>query len=185
MVFGFFKKKKDSANLEMPLPPEEKHEPIGDFPAIRPSEERSAPKEEPSDFPEMDFDEEAAESSLPEPPRPEDVFNGEMPAPPSKFLGEEPEIAPEVFDKTIEEEVPMPVSRPRLKPIFVGVDEYSKINENANAIRGKIMEADEFVKRLNHLKVKETELLSSWKTRLEDLDRKLNFVDELVGKAQR
>lgn len=182
MVFGFFKKKKDSANLEMPLPPEEKHMPIGDFPSIRPSEELSAPKEEPHDFPEMDFPEE--EGALPEPPRPEDILKEELPAPPSEIM-DESEVAPEMFDKTIEEEVPMPASRPRLKPIFVGVDEYSKINEDANVIRGKLMEADEFVRRLNQLKTKETELLSNWKSRLEDLDKKLNFVDELVGKAQR
>lgn len=182
MVFGLFKKKNDSANLEMPLPPEEKHVPVGDFPSIRPSEEFPVPKEEPpSDFPEMESREE--ESFLPEPPRPEDVLKEELPVP-SKIL-DESEAAPEVFDRTIEEEVPMPVSRPRLKPIFVGVDEYSKINEDANVIRGKIMEADDFVKRLNQLKTKETELISNWKSRLEDLDKKLNFVDELVGKAQR
>lgn len=179
MVFGFFKKKRDSANLEMPLPPEEKNEPIGDFPSIRPSQELPAPAEEPHDFPEMEFPEEA----LPEPPRPEDVLKEELHAPSKMF--EESDVSPEVFDRTIEEEVPMPASRPRLKPIFVGVDEYSKINEDANVIRGKLMEADEFIKRLNQLKAKETELLSNWKSRLEDLDKKLNFVDELVGKAQR
>lgn len=182
MVFGFFKKKKDSANLEMPLPPEEKHAPIGDFPSIRPSEELPAPNEELNDFPEMSLSDK--DEGFPEPPKPEDFIKEELPAPPSAML-EESDVAPEVFDRTVEEEVPMPASRPRLKPIFVGVDEYSKINENANVIRGKLMEADEFVKRLNHLKAKETELLSGWKSRLEDLDKKLNFVDELVGKAQR
>jgi len=184
MVFGFLKKKKDPARLEMPLPPEEKISPIGDFPSIRPSQELPAPKENFDEFPELMIPE-SHEDELPMPPRPEDLMKDDLPPPPSHIFEEEHDISPEMFDKTINEELPRPIIRSRLKPIFVGVDEYSKISEDSNVIRAKLLEADEFVKHLNHLKTKEEDLLKNWRSRVEDIDKKLNFVDELVSKAQR
>lgn len=183
----FKKKKKDSkAVLPPPLPPEEAHEiPKGDLPPITADQELPSPMEE-ANIPELEFPvmpkeefEEEIQPMMPPPPKPMIPATLEKPFP--KF--EEPE--PKVFDKTIEEELPSKkIIRPRLKPIFVGVDDYKAIMNNTNVIRSKLLEAEDFAKRLNHLKHKETKILDKWQSRIEDIDKKLNYIDKLVSKAQ-
>lgn len=186
-MINLFKKKKKvfRADLPPPMPPEEMAKrPVGDLPMIVPDEGMPSEAEE-EEMPELQFPalpEESAEESveLPPPPRPE------MPARPvekpfPKFV----ESAPKIFDKTIEEEMPSKkISRPRLKPIFVGVDDYKMIVNNTNVIRSKLLEAEEFAKRLNQLKSEETRLLDKWQSRIEDIDKQLTYVDKVVGKSQ-
>ncbi|MBN1644919.1 hypothetical protein JW851_02685 [Candidatus Woesearchaeota archaeon] len=176
----FKKKKKDSSTvLPPPLPPEELPEkPKGDLPPIIPEQE---PQED-VDIPELEFPampkEELAEEEEILPPKPKD-FAVKKPLP--KFESG----VPTVFDKTIEEELPSKkIIRPRLQPIFVGVDDYKLIINNTNIIRSKLLEAEDFAKKLNHLKHKESQILDKWQSRIEDIDKKMNYIDKLVSKAQ-
>jgi hypothetical protein len=185
----FKKKKKDStAVLPPPLPPEEAHEmPKGDLPPIFPDQELPSPIQE-ENIPELEFPvmpkeefNEEIQPMLPPPPKPRMPEDFAVKKPLPKFESG----VPTVFDKTIEEELPSKkIIRPRLKPIFVGVDDYKLITNNTNVIRSKLLEAEDFAKRLNHLKQKETKILDKWQLRIEDIDKKLDYIDKLVSKAQ-
>jgi hypothetical protein len=188
-MFDLFKKKKkgSKAVLPPPLPPEEAHEmPKGDLPPIKADQELLPPMHD-VNIPELEFPVMPKEESeveiqpmMPPPPRPRmPGLTPEKPFP--KFKQHEPKV----FDKTIEEELPSKkIIRPRLKPIFVGVDDYKAIMNNTNVIRSKLLEAEDFAKKLNHLKIKETKILDKWQSRIEDIDKKLNYIDKLVSKAQ-
>ncbi len=185
----FKKKKKDSkAVLPPPLPPEERPEmPKGDFPPIYPDKELPSPMQE-ENIPELEFPvmpkekpEEEILPMLPPPPKPRIPVDFAVKKPLPKFESG----VPTVFDKTIEEKMPSKkIIRPRLKPIFVDVDDYKLITNNTNVIRSKLLEAEDFAKKLNHLKHKEAKILDKWQARIEDIDKKLNYIDKLVSKAQ-
>jgi hypothetical protein len=185
-MFKLFKKKKKDSKVVLPppLPPEKIPEmPKGDLPPIIPDQELPSPIEG-ENIPELEFPvmpKEEEQPMLPPPPKPRMPEDFAVKKPLPKFeLG-----VPTVFDKTIEEELPSKkIIRPRLKPIFVGVDDYKLITNNTNVIRSKLLEAEDFAKRLNHLKQKETKILDKWQTRIEDIDKKLNYIDKLVSKAQ-
>lgn len=182
-MLKLFKKKKKGSKLGLPppLPPDEAvKKPLGDLPPIFADADVSSNEEEMPElqFPEMP-EEMPEENELPVPPMPR------MPPVEKPFPRFEKEPAPKVFDKTIEEELPSKnIIRPRLKPIFVGVDDYKMIVNNTNVIRSKLLEAEDFAKKLNHLKHEEVKLLDKWQTRIEEIDKKLNYVDKVVGKSK-
>jgi len=179
-MFKLFKKKKKDSNKDLPppLPPEIKRNsiPKGDLPTIFPDKEfPKLPKKR--DFPELNF------PKMPKmPPEHKPVFS--PPSLPKKSFPRFKQI-PKVFDKTIEEKMPSKkIVKPRLKPIFVDVDDYKSIINNTNVIRSKLLEAEDFAKKLNHLQDKEEKILDKWSSRLEELDKKLTYVDKVISKAQ-
>ncbi|MBD3361615.1 hypothetical protein GF358_02360 [Candidatus Woesearchaeota archaeon] len=191
MLKLFKKKKKDSKGaLPPPSPPEDKPKiPVGDFPKIVPEKELPPPPANEKDMPELQFpvEEEEDKPTLPPPPKPAMPEQASFAPRPSverpfpKF--EKP--SPKVFDKTVEEELPSKkVVRPKLQPIFVGVDDYKFILNNTNVIRSKLLEAEDFAKKLNSLKHKETKILDKWHSRIEEIDKKLTYVDKVLSKAQ-
>lgn len=92
-----------------------------------------------------------------------------------------------IYDKTIQEPVEeMPVRevvRAMPKPAFVAVEDYKRIINDTNTIRSKLMDAENFVRRLGDLKNEEERSFERWRTLLEDVEKKLNYVDQLVAKA--
>jgi len=176
------KKKKESKSLPPPLPPEKKPKmPVGDIPAIVP-DKKSFPKKDLAPVSEK----EELKQKVPIPPRPKMAEKAEFPYSPAVERAfpafEKP--APKVFDKTIEEELPSKKVRSRLKPIFVGVDDYNEIMNHTNVIRSKLLEAEDFAKKLNHLKSDENKLLDKWQSKVEEIDKKLTYVDKVVSNAQ-
>jgi len=170
-LFGFLKKKDE---LPLPPPPSPPQLPPllkGDLDEIRPEQEDfpqfppalPAPKEWVSDF-EPAKEEEVRRFSFPEP------IPGEM----------------QVFDKTITQEEPIVETvRPSTKPAFVAIEDYKRIINDTNIIRSKLMDAETFVKRLGDLKNEEERSFERWRTQLEDVEKKLNYVDQLIAKAER
>lgn len=174
-LFGFGKKRQE----ELPLPPPPSPpdlQPLlrGDIDQIR------APE---SEMPELSSFEEHTEE-LPELPL-------ALPAP-TRML--EPQRAPfegeeeVVYDKTVqqpaEEEIPIrEVVRAIPKPAFVAVEDYKRIINDTNTIRSKLMDAENFVRRLGDLKNEEERSFERWRTMLEDVEKKLNYVDHLIAKA--
>ncbi len=104
------------------------------------------------------------------------------PALPAPIPAREEEV--HVFDKTISKQEVETV-RPTLRPTFVAVDDYKKIINDTNMIRGKLMEAENFVRRLGDIKNEEERAFEKWRTQLEDVEKKLNYVDQLIAKAER
>lgn len=166
-VFGFLKKRRQE---ELPLPPPPSPPELqpflkGDIDEIRPPEMPMEEHEE--EFPELP-------PALPAP-------ISRMPSMPS---AEEEEVR--VFDKTIGQEEEMPireVERVIPKPAFVAVEDYKRIINDTNLIRSKLMDAENFVRRLGDLKNEEERSFERWRTLLEDVEKKLNYVDQLIAKA--
>lgn len=172
-LFGFGKKRQEDLPLPPPpSPPELQPLLRGDIDEIR-------PPEAPSPMPEMPPFEEH-EEELPElpPALPAPTSMQRMPS-----AGEE-EV---VYDRTIQqpvEEMPIrEVVRAMPKPAFVAVEDYKRIINDTNTIRSKLMDAENFVRRLGDLKNEEERSFERWRTLLEDIEKKLNYVDQLIAKA--
>ncbi|MCX6709216.1 MAG: hypothetical protein NTW67_06245 [Candidatus Woesearchaeota archaeon] len=106
------------------------------------------------------------------------------PALPAPIPAREEEV--QVFDRTIsKQEEKIETVRPTLRPTFVAVDDYKKIINDTNIIRGKLMEAENFVRRLGDIKNEEERAFEKWRTQLEDVEKKLGYVDQLIAKAER
>jgi hypothetical protein len=183
-VFNFMKKRRAEELPLPPPPPPQELPPMlkGDIEQIR--------------APEAPSPEEHMEPPLPELP-------AALPAPtPETFTpaGEkEVSLSPafrqgsaevKVFDRTImaeavEEEQPVrEVIRATPKPTFIAVEDYKRIINDTNTIRSKLMDAENFVRRLSDLKNEEERAFEKWRTQLEDVEKKLNYVDHLIAKAQ-
>ena len=72
----------------------------------------------------------------------------------------------------------------QIKPIFVSVNEYKNILNNANALRARLLTAEEHMNKLTEIKKMEEKAFGSWRAKLEDLDKKLAYVDNLITKAR-
>lgn len=170
-MFDFLKKKKE----ELPLPPPPLPPLRGDVEPIKPPMPQipllPAPQMEPQRV-----------SSLPP-----------MPQIPMVDEDVEPLSAPKVFDRTIPMEPPRRVELSqrsetvRISPqkSFVAVEDYRRIVNDTNVVRSKLLDAENFVKRLTELRNDEERSLERWRTQLEDVEKKLAYVDQLIEKAQR
>ncbi|OYT31614.1 hypothetical protein DRJ22_05900 [Candidatus Woesearchaeota archaeon] len=172
---GLFKKKKKK--LELPLPPAPAEGPtlpsgFSDIGEIR-SKNFELPELPP--LPELpSFKAEKKEGpTLPESPKPE------LPA--LKPL--KPELqAPAQGEKEVFEKVE-PVPR-RFEPkAFIAVDDYRKVLDNCSVIREKLLAADNYIKKLEELKLEEDRFLDKWRSYLEKVEKKISFVDKIIAKA--
>jgi hypothetical protein len=66
------------------------------------------------------------------------------------------------------------------EPIFVRVDDYREILEGMTRIRNNLKEATDLVLRLNELKNEEDKEFDKWRLELEDVQRKLMYVDKII-----
>lgn len=193
MVLGFLKKKKE----ELPLPPPpplhdalaEESRLQSEIPDIRlrPLEEKQAPPmlEQPPALSQPSLPQEV--NSLPEAPLPSVV---EAPSFPELKPVAVKEVVPvkqskKVFDKTLREDVlsKKPVIREPAQPLFVSVDDYRAIIEGANVVRSKLLEADETVRRITELKSRGEREFDRWRKMLEDVEKKMSYVEAVVAKA--
>ena len=174
----------------------------GDIEPIRPGDE--PPKLEEMPVPEA--------PSMPEPPKFEIPTMPEAPIPEMREMPEPPRFeipempgaptipedhllpAPsgekevQVFDKTIptmKEEPEVEVIRHMpSRPAFVAVDDYKRIINDTNIIRSKLMDAENFVRRLGDLKNEEERTFEKWRSQLESVEKKLSYVDKIIAKAR-
>jgi len=68
--------------------------------------------------------------------------------------------------------------------VFVADDEYAIINEKANTIRSKLMEAEQHVRRLSAIKSEEEKIIEKWRSQLESAEKKLSYVDKIIARAE-
>lgn len=174
-LFGFGKKRQEDLPLPPPpSPPELQPLLRGDIDDIRPTDAYSMPEEHEEMLPELP----------PALPAPTDMRSYSR-TPMMASAGEE-EVS--VYDKTIQqpfEEEPMhEVVRTVPKPAFVAVEDYKRIINDTNTIRSKLMAAENFVRRLGDLKNEEERSFERWRTLLEDVEKKMNYVDQLIAKAR-
>ncbi len=162
-MFDFLKAKR---NRELPLPPPPPPPLRGDFDNIRPPQPSRTERQKSQELPLMDF-----------PPT--------LPAP-----AEEKEVR--VFDNTIPQEAveapynePVETVRVLPNPAFIAVEDYKRIVNDTNSIRAHLMNAEGFSKKLSELKADEERALERWRSNLEDVEKKLSYVDHLIEKAEK
>lgn len=181
---ALFKKKKKKEAPELPPPPkppseEENVRKLGDIPAIKPKEvpeETPEPEATPTPVPTPEL------PPLPKPEeKPAEIPTPEIPTP--QPVEWKPEEIPRVEEALPIEEKPERARKP-VGPVFVAMDEYQKILDDSNKVRAKLMEAEEFIKRLQELKDEEEKTFDRWRAHLEDVERKLTRIDKLLGKAK-
>lgn len=65
-------------------------------------------------------------------------------------------------------------------PVFVKIDEYKDILDVMHMIKNKIEDAKETLGKINELKNEEDAELELWHTGLEEVERKIEFVDKAL-----
>jgi len=69
------------------------------------------------------------------------------------------------------------------EPLFVSAGEYQEVLTSIAYVRAKLGEADELIKKLNDVKSKEEKGFEQWQAQLEDLQRKLAYVEDVIVAA--
>ncbi len=159
-LFSFFRKKSsdDYSLPEPPAPPSGSLSLKSDIPSIRGSEISSV---EPNDW------------------------NVEPPKPP---VSEESSATP-IFaaENTSNSPTSPPVSKKSSQkpvgPIFISINDYQSIIGNVNSMQSLLNEGHQKIDNLEHLKTSAQKELDSWKSNLEDIERKLNYADSIIAKA--
>ena len=70
------------------------------------------------------------------------------------------------------------------RPAIVAVDDYKRIINDTNIVRSKLMDAENFVRRLGDLKNEEERTFEKWRSQLESVEKKLSYVDKVIAKAR-
>ena len=65
-------------------------------------------------------------------------------------------------------------------PVFVKIEDYNDVLDVTNMIKNKLGEAKETLAKLNELKNAEDSEIELWKTNLEEIERKVDFVDKTL-----
>jgi hypothetical protein len=68
----------------------------------------------------------------------------------------------------------------RSMPVFVRIDEYQDVLDVMNMIRNKLEDAKETLNKINELKNEEDAELELWRTGVEELERKMAFIDKAL-----
>lgn len=191
---GLFWKKKTQVSLpELPPPPST---PPGDIPPIRPpqgpdKEEVKLPEAPGPELPEMP--EQAVVSEVPvesaQPPeapapQPEEQV-AEMPKLPAEAqLPEAPALQPaekaSVFERRAVERIRKPVTA-----VFVSANDYRTIMKSAIGAKDKLIASAEVVRQLEELENAKENVFEKWRGYLEDVERRLERVDNIIAAAAR
>ncbi|MBI4139609.1 hypothetical protein HY483_01465 [Candidatus Woesearchaeota archaeon] len=68
-------------------------------------------------------------------------------------------------------------------PVFISINDYQSIIGNVNGMQSLLNEGRQKIDVLENLKIAAQKELDSWKSNLEDIERKLNYADSIIAKA--
>lgn len=198
-LLDFLKKKERELPLPPPPLPRVAQRPVSDFEPIR-----AAPLRDWGETQQVQTEEAMPAPLPPLPPMPkmdfqmEEEHHDEVPLLPAPAMEKEDMFEKKVvFDRTIADvhdeelkkaprvQVREPVERKVPAKTFVSVDDYRRIMSETNMVRQRLLNADNFMKKLQDLKVDEEKALERWRSQLEDVEKKLAYVDQLIEKSQR
>lgn len=117
-----------------------------------------------------------------------------MMPPPSEAHEEEQQIAPDLPDlQDLEEPIVMDptVAPPRrlvegssIKPMFISIEDYQDILSSIGNIKDALHETEGAMSRLNELKNAQERLLEDWKSHIEDAERKITYIDQVIFRGE-
>ncbi|MFW5745959.1 MAG: hypothetical protein ACOCWQ_00220 [Nanoarchaeota archaeon] len=70
-------------------------------------------------------------------------------------------------------------------PVFVKVDEYKDVLDLMNMVKTKLGEAKNILNHLNELKNEEDAELESWKLNIDDISKKVEFIDNTLFEPEK
>ena len=70
------------------------------------------------------------------------------------------------------------------RPVFIKIDEYKEALGLIDDIKGKLADANSLVGKIAELRAKEDAELEHWKAQLDEIDRKVDFVDKTLFEQQ-
>jgi hypothetical protein len=70
-----------------------------------------------------------------------------------------------------------PQSQDKNEPIFVKIDKFRNALDNFNKIKGKVLEIEEELKKINEIKSKEEEELKEWESEIQSIKAMMNSID--------
>jgi hypothetical protein len=161
---GIFKKKQEEMELPPPPPPEEPAGAAPQFPDMPQEEDYS---HIPSEMPEIKA-EEAPMGAMQMTGAP--IEPAAMPTPAEQAFGPAADMG---------EEKMMPSGTP-----YVDVSSFNEVMTNVGRIRDTLKEADERINRMTNIKNVEEKELEKWRVQLEEIERKLSFVDDIISKGE-
>jgi len=180
---AWFKKKKTKAALEIPPPPTpeeafpEKKEVVGKLEIPDKFHEIRFPKEEFPKIEEFELEEEHGAIELPEEAETEELFKPvlEVAKPEIPEMPELPEI-PEIIERRAE-----PVRMAAAEgPIFVKSRDYQEVLGKITKIKESVQQTENTFNRMNEIKNEKDKVLNQWKESLEDIQRKLIYVEKVL-----
>lgn len=65
-------------------------------------------------------------------------------------------------------------------PVFIKIDDYKDVIDVMELINNKIIEANGVLEKVRRLKAEEDAELEMWNTNLEDIERKIAFIDKTL-----
>jgi len=69
-------------------------------------------------------------------------------------------------------------------PVFVKIDEYNEAVALINTIKAKVKEANNTLEKFNDLRNKEEAEIDQWKSHLDEVDKKIDFIDRTLFEPQ-
>ena len=65
-------------------------------------------------------------------------------------------------------------------PVFIKVEDYKDVIDVMELIKNKISEANGVLEKIRHLKAEEDAELELWNSNLEDVERKISYIDKTL-----
>lgn len=146
--------KKQQEEMELPPPP--------------PPEEQGA-----LEFPEMPTDEAHIPSEMP------DIKSEELSSEPERFMRTGAPIRQAEEEESPSGRQALPSDAP-----YVNISDFHEVMGSVGKIRDTIKEAEDRISRMAEIKNIEEKELEKWRVQLEDVERKLSYVDEVISKGE-
>ena len=64
--------------------------------------------------------------------------------------------------------------------VFIKIDQYQDVNEIIKIIKARIAEGKDVLARINNLKNREDQEIEQWSAELNDVERKMEFIDRTL-----
>ena len=65
-------------------------------------------------------------------------------------------------------------------PVFIKIDDYKDVIDVMELIKNKILEANGVLEKIRKLKAEEDAELELWNSNLEDIERKISYIDRTL-----
>lgn len=159
-----------------PLPPERNLEPM--LPNLSPdSEAPPAPAEKEGQNPQQEFPAPQPEGRVPA----QEETNGPYGYDPYQSMSANARLPLGAQSTAPSPEATEEREKPAKEgPIYVRIDDFRLFMEGQSLVKNNLKEADNIITRLNEIKIEEDKEFERWRASLEDINKRINFIDRKI-----